>query len=676
MNQSTRQPWLVDQPPADETMALAARYMRQRLDLAIEQHDDLAYSGAAPPELRELLRLRYGAALARVTKQEGERWAAAVARGAAASGRRIRSDVDAYVVEWDDAAATEWFRAEVAARWPAKDVGAAFLAADPVTLWTVCVALDLAPHRAANFADDRFPAPPLLITGPTGIGKELLAKAVHFASGAKGPFGAINCGGLPPQLLESELFGHVKGAFTGAVTAKKGLVEEYGQGTLFLDEVADTPPEVQVRLLRFLNDGEARKVGDTRSYHAFPRIIAATHVDLGAATEAGTFRQDLFHRLRGRHLHLRGLAERPLAALQPVIDAFLVTASADRAPLRLTTEVYVAMATYEWPGNMRELKYVVERLLNDGTNGRVVGIESLPDEIVATYFTKTKAPIRDVLSIVAARDRGDPHEGLQSRLKLSLGARFEEHKQRTDTRAASLRKAAGVVSRIGNTFGMEITVQPYIDVLNLAALEALAQEFQQETLTQLRTTAAEFQIDIHEAVAMYEALTTGLRDDARRGTAVLRSSLEESEKRYAAAAAIAAAVRVAQQSESNFMRGGIKFAESLLEFAGTPPFSETAKKWGKQFGSLSPGEARELWRVVSEHKEVVEVPTVAWKDVRDDLPALERLIDSSKSIRAAAEAMGVRPETVSRRVKAMRAARAAPKATRAQRRARSHRGRR
>ncbi len=657
MTATRSRPLLVDLSPSDPSAALAARYMRSHLDQQIGDRADVNYAGAPSEELRELLHFRYGAALADVTKESGERWADAVARASASAGRQVRAGVEAYAVEWDESAAIQWFRREVQRRWPAAKVEAAFLAADPVTLWTVCLALDLAPHRAAKFADDPFPAPPLLITGPTGIGKELLAKAVHAASGAPGPLGAINCGGLPTQLLESELFGHEKGAFTGAVKSKRGLVEEFERGTLFLDEVGDMPAEVQVRLLRFLNDGEARKVGANQSYKAFPRIIAATHVDLAARAESGHFRRDLLHRLRGRHLHLRGLAERPQASLTPVVQQFLTYAAEARGerPPRLTAEVYVAMMTHAWPGNMRELKYVVERLFNEGARTSVVGIEALPDEIIESYFTRTKAPVRDVLSIVAARDRGEPHDILQTRLKLSLGERFEQHEKRTDTRAGSLRQAASVLTRIGAAFGVEAAAKPYIDVLHWAAQEALAEEFQTNTLEELRSTARQMQIDIEEAVAMYQELTDDLRSQAHKGTAKLQASLRQSEKRYAAAALIASAVRVAQQSESKLVLSAIKFAESVLEFAATPPFAEAAKQIGTRVGAMSPREAREVVREFFESPAASEGdPALTWKKVRGDAAALEAVVEDAGSVTDAAKRLAVRPETVSRTLSELR----------------------
>lgn len=657
MTKTDSPPLLLDVDPPEPNATLAARYMRAHLDAELQKSDDLNFAGAPPDSIRRLLRLRYGLALADVDKKAGERWPIAVARASAARVRRARDDIDAYVVEWDAAAATAWFRAEVERRWPREKVGAPFLAADIVTLWTVCLALDLAPHRTTQFADDRFPAPPLLITGPTGIGKELLSKAIHERSGSNKPFGAINCGGLPTQLLESELFGHVKGAFTGATGNKKGLVEEYQHGTLFLDEVGDMPPEVQVRLLRFLNDGEARRLGANTSYHAFPRIIAATHVDLDAKAEKREFRRDLLHRLRGRQLHLHGLAERPPGTLAPVVGQFLDFAASaqNQARPKLTAEVRVALGTYAWPGNMRELKYVIERVLVRGSRRELVELDALPDEIVASYFARTPPPVVDVLSIAAARDRGGPAEHLQSLSKLLLGERLKQHEERTDTRAASLRRTAAVVERIGRALGLEKESTPHVEVLLMAAQEAVADEFQKETLGRLRAAAKDLDLDLEPAVGMYEAMAQKLREQARTKSARLARATKASEGRYAVTATLAAAVRVARESESKLVGSAMKFAETLLELAESAPFADAAKDLGESLRSLTLAEARAGFHEIVGRSGNEALGGLDWRAARNDLSALEHAVKESGSITAAAERFEKRPETLSRRLKELRA---------------------
>ena len=203
----------------------------------------------------------------------------------------------------------------------------------------------------------------VLITGESGTGKELVARAIHQNSKRKDEaFVPINCGALPENLLESELFGHVKGAFTGAVQNKKGLFEEADGGTLFLDEIGETTPATQVKLLRVLQDFEVRRVGSNTGLKVDVRIIAATNQRLQERIQEGSFREDLYYRLQVILLQLPPLRERKEEIL-PLVDHYLqMNASKFNKPVKgLSDDARAALHEYSWPGNVRELANVVER---------------------------------------------------------------------------------------------------------------------------------------------------------------------------------------------------------------------------------------------------------------------------------------------------------------------------
>jgi DNA-binding NtrC family response regulator len=196
-----------------------------------------------------------------------------------------------------------------------------------------------------------------IVLGPTGTGKELVARALHACSTRRGgPFGIIHCGALTAELLESELFGHVKGSFTGAYRDQPGLVETADGGTLFLDEVGEMPAPMQVKLLRFLQEGTFVPVGGRTVKHADVRVVSATHRDLEAMVRDGSFREDLFYRLRGMVLRTPALAER--IGDIPLLAARFLKRIAPHA--RLTTDALAWLQTQAWPGNVRQLRAVVE----------------------------------------------------------------------------------------------------------------------------------------------------------------------------------------------------------------------------------------------------------------------------------------------------------------------------
>ena len=200
---------------------------------------------------------------------------------------------------------------------------------------------------------------PILVLGETGTGKELVARAVHQLSDrAAGPFVAESCGALAESVLESELFGHVAGAFTGALSTRRGLFARAHGGTLFLDEVGELSPRVQVRLLRVLQEGRVRPVGSEDTLPVDVRVVAATHRDLPAMVAAGTFREDLWFRLRGATLHVPPLRERP-SDLPALVARFLQEAG--HPTLSVEPAVWRALANHRWPGNVRELRAEVVR---------------------------------------------------------------------------------------------------------------------------------------------------------------------------------------------------------------------------------------------------------------------------------------------------------------------------
>jgi two-component system response regulator GlrR len=203
----------------------------------------------------------------------------------------------------------------------------------------------------------------VLIRGDSGTGKELLARAVHRASPrADKPFVAVNCGAIPEQLLESELFGHMKGSFTGAARDYKGLFQSAEGGTVFLDEIGDMPLPLQVKLLRVLQEKEVRAIGSTQTIPVDVRIISATHRDLEEAIKIGAFREDLYYRLNVVSFALPSLAERREDI--PVLSAYFLAQLADRykKPLNgFASEAMEILVKSSWPGNVRELYNVVEQ---------------------------------------------------------------------------------------------------------------------------------------------------------------------------------------------------------------------------------------------------------------------------------------------------------------------------
>jgi len=222
----------------------------------------------------------------------------------------------------------------------------------------------------------------VMITGESGTGKELVARAVHLESARRsGPFVSVNCGAIPETLMESELFGHVKGAFTGAVASTEGLFAAAGGGTLFLDEITEIPHSVQVKLLRATQEREVRRVGDTRDVKVDVRLIAASNRDLSKAMADGVLREDLYYRLNVIPIHMPPLRER-LEDIPLLVSHFIarITKDVGKSVKGISPDSLAILERYHWPGNIRELENVVERAIVLGS-GDLLSPDSLPPHL-------------------------------------------------------------------------------------------------------------------------------------------------------------------------------------------------------------------------------------------------------------------------------------------------------
>jgi DNA-binding NtrC family response regulator len=254
----------------------------------------------------------------------------------------------------------------------------------------------------------------VLITGESGTGKELVARAIHSCSGRRdGPFVAVNCAALAAGVLESELFGHEKGAFTGAIQTKKGRFEMANGGTLFLDEIGDVDPSIQLKLLRVLELGQFERVGGTETLTSDARIVTATNCDLRARIAHGTFRQDLFYRLNVISIHLPPLRERK-ADIEQLTQYLMgrVTRSAGREPLEVAPEVIEAFRRYAWPGNIRELENCLERAMVLA-EGDTVTLNEIPAEIAGCASAPPQPEEAGNLSTVGDDQDGARQESVE-----------------------------------------------------------------------------------------------------------------------------------------------------------------------------------------------------------------------------------------------------------------------
>lgn len=286
----------------------------------------------------------------------------------------------------------------------------------------------------------------VLITGESGTGKELVAKAIHEASPrADKPFVVVNCSNIPSELLESELFGHTKGAFTGAVAAKKGLFEVADTGSIFLDEIGDLRPETQVRLLRVIQEREFTPIGETSQVKVDVRIIAATNVDLKEAVKNGTFREDLYYRLSVVPIELPPLRQRPEDIL-PLTQHFIRKYNAENEreiSEQLSAEVLSLLENYNFPGNVRELENIIERAV----------VIAATDEITVECLRP------EVRSPELVLERMTEAEGASGDIDIARGVNFYDEVKRfeIDLIRRALEQTGGHQSRAARLLGLNAT---------------------------------------------------------------------------------------------------------------------------------------------------------------------------------------------------------------------------
>ena len=255
----------------------------------------------------------------------------------------------------------------------------------------------------------------VLVTGESGTGKSLIARAIHRHSGRRDkPFVEIACGALPETLLESELFGHAAGAFTGAIGEKLGKFKQADEGTIFLDEISTASPAMQVKLLRVLQDLEFEQVGGTKTFHVDTRVILATNDDLGRLVAEGKFRQDLFYRVNVINIELPSLRDR-ISDIPLLAERFLrqVCDESGKSVAGFTNEAMAALQRYRWPGNVRELQNVIERAVLLGKEG-VIGLTDLPSSVSSGTVSIESAVGRSLKQALESPERQIIREALEA----------------------------------------------------------------------------------------------------------------------------------------------------------------------------------------------------------------------------------------------------------------------
>ena len=281
----------------------------------------------------------------------------------------------------------------------------------------------------------------MLVQGETGTGKELVAKAVHQLSGREGPLRAVNCGALPRSLLESELFGFRKGAFSGAGEDRLGLVRSADKGTLFLDEIGDLPLDGQAALLRVLQEGEVHPIGAAGPISVDVRFVAATHRDLARMGQQGQFREDLLARLNGFSVTLPPLRDRR-EDLGALVEHFVQRCAPARAvSMALAPAVVRVLNAHHWPGNVRELEKAVDTALLL-TSNNVIELEHLPESVRAANATLTGARLAE--------------GGGSDTVKRALEDLLDKHRGNVSAAAAAMRTSRMQVHRLCRRFGIDL----------------------------------------------------------------------------------------------------------------------------------------------------------------------------------------------------------------------------
>jgi DNA-binding NtrC family response regulator len=629
----------------DPDTTLAMRYMHREIERELAKS---SFKGKPPPEIGALIELRYGLPPDSIERKPNQPLEDALKE----AFRRIREPDIAepegfiYVLRWDQKSAVHWFRTRLDALWPKE--AQPFLAADPVTLWTACLAMEYAPSREHQIQDDPFRAPPLLIRGPTGTGKELIALAIHLAeANDERAFGAINCGGLSPDLLESELFGHKRGAFTGATSDKKGFVEEYQ--TVFLDEVGDMPMAIQVRLLRFLNTSEFRRVGDNEIRHAKKlRIISATHVALEEQIEAGQFREDLYHRLRGRTLRLRALHERK-DSIPALIKEFLQREASVRSidlPT-LTTEAQIACQEYQWPGNMREMKYVVEYVLDRIDSRHPIGLDDLPDEIHRHYRAHVPPLMQTAFELASYRERSETPQA--QRLKAAYVLR-RQIQQSPSPSAEIYERIASLIGKIGEALHLDEQLAPQCKRLShLADIERI-QHVRTQWLAPLVEQASAFSDEVQGVLSSVQKEIEQKLKQLEASARALDDQADAASAQYA----VAAFVRLVMPLLQAFNSKVLIELESMTSALMKPPLAGGSKWFGQQLRDRTPQQIKALVEeafVEVSADQVIETPALRWAQVKDDAGTLQQLRDKTKTDAELARYLQIEPATLSRAVR-------------------------